>query len=609
MLIDFTRKVCNLEWLRESLAHAGEQRETGMVALSVRATRFHRLGLLAAIGLLALLGRFGAAAEPLAPELFREQLETGEFSPALAAAKQVEDPSQRDAWLAELAAAQARSGARDAAFSTLAYIRDDRTRNSAVQSTRQIVPAEEARGGAQADFDTLIDLLTSTVKPTSWDDVGGAGSVSPFQNGVYVDAGGELRRALAPARAEGLATERLAAIVRSENTDSRQASPLRMVSLPRLEKHVQLCLAAGRRPSEEMANLAGLEKIKYVLIYPETGDLVLAGPASTWRQDAEGRHVSRTSGRPVLQLDDLVVVLRYLTAAPQATFGCSIDPTPAGLARTRQFADESSATPLKVGQRARWLKQLREKMGRQLISVEGIDPRSRVARVLVEADYRMKLVGMGLEAGTVDVPSYLDLIEVPRGQEPPPLDVLRWWFTLRYDAVKATAQRDAFEIRGPGVQVLSENEVLTAMGRAVHTGKSEPLNQEFSQRFTQHFAAMAQKYPVYADLQNIFDLALVSALINSERLAERVGWHMTCFRDAEQYPIGLGPAPRSVETVINHRIVNQKHVVVGVSGGVHVEPWSFVQGAAIAVDTYGALGAQRTNSAVEELPLEAWWWD
>ncbi len=579
-----------------------------MVALWVRGTRFRRLGLLA-IGLLAVLGRFGTAAEPLWPALFHEQLETGEFAPALASAKQVEDPSQRDAWLAQLAAAQARSGGRDAAFSTLAYITDDRTRNTAVQSTRKIAPTEEARGGSQADFDTLIDLITSTVKPTSWEDVGGAGSVAPFQNGVYVDAAGELRRPLAPAKAEGLATERLAAIIQSENTDARQASPLRMVSLPRLEKHVQLCLAAGRRPSEEMANLAGLEKIKYVLVYPETGDLVLAGPASAWRQDAEGRHVSRTSGRPVLQLDDLVVVLRYLTAAPQATFGCSIDPTPAGIARTSQFAEQSSATPLKPGQRALWLKKLREQMGRQSISVEGIDPRCRVARVLVEADYRMKLVGMGLEAGTVDVPSYLDLIDVPRGQEPPPLDVLRWWFTLKYDAVRATAQRDAFEIRGTGVQVLSENEVLTGMGRPVHTGKSEPLNQEFSQRFTRHFAAMAQKYPVYADLQNIFDLALVSALINSQGLAERIGWHMTCFRDAQQYQVGLGPAPRSVETVINHRIVNQKYVVVGVSGGVHVEPWSFVEGAAVTIDTYGALGAQRKNSAAEELPLEGWWWD
>jgi hypothetical protein len=40
--------------------------------------------------------------------------------------------------------------------------------------------------GSQPDFDSLIDLIKSTVKPTSWDDVGGAGSVSPFENRMSV---------------------------------------------------------------------------------------------------------------------------------------------------------------------------------------------------------------------------------------------------------------------------------------------------------------------------------------------------------------------------------------------------------------------------------------
>ena len=34
---------------------------------------------------------------------------------------------------------------------------------------------------------------------------------------------------------------------------------------------------------------------------------------------------------------------------------------------------------------------------------------------MVEADYRMKLVGMGLEEGVLGVPSYLSMIRVPPG--------------------------------------------------------------------------------------------------------------------------------------------------------------------------------------------------
>ncbi len=35
-------------------------------------------------------------------------------------------------------------------------------------------------GGTMADFDTLIELITTTVAPETWEDVGGAGSIAPF---------------------------------------------------------------------------------------------------------------------------------------------------------------------------------------------------------------------------------------------------------------------------------------------------------------------------------------------------------------------------------------------------------------------------------------------
>lgn len=551
---------------------------------------------------------------------FDEQLATGEFAPALESARQVADAHERDARLAAIAIAQSKSGARDAAISTLASVRDDRARYSVLQQTRDSQPSPVSAGragGAQADFTSLIDLIQSTVAPTTWDEVGGPGSISEFRNGVYIDSSGELKRALRKRDSGDVSTTELANLASKSARplagfsagDPRNSSPLRKVSLPRLEKHVQLLLAQGKRPGQDMLNLAGLEKIRYVFVYPETGDLVLAGPAGAWRPDEEGRIVSTESGRPVLQLDDLVVVLRYLKSTPGATFGCSIDPTTEGLARTRQFAEQSSAHPIKPSERGAWLQRLRQQMGLQTISVEGLDPRTRAARVLVEADYRMKLVGMGLEKGTAEMPSYLDLVHVERGQAPPPLDVLRWWFTLRYDAIRSTENQGAFEFRGPGVRVESENEHLTNLGRRVHTGKSEPLNQEFAERFNKHFPELAQKYPVYADLQNICDLALVSALITAQGLGDRVDWHFTCFGNADEYAPALGPAPHQVQTVINHRVIGGKHIIVGVSGGVSVSPWKFVKSSAIKTDTYGKLDAEQRAAAAGEMPLDAWWWD
>ena len=47
-----------------------------------------------------------------------------------------------------------------------------------------------------------------------------------------------------------------------------------MISLTRLEKEIQLHEALGQGVDETMKYLAGLRRIEYVFVYPETGDLV-----------------------------------------------------------------------------------------------------------------------------------------------------------------------------------------------------------------------------------------------------------------------------------------------------------------------------------------------
>jgi general secretion pathway protein D len=41
-------------------------------------------------------------------------------------------------------------------------------------------------GAAMADFDSLIELITTTVQPDTWDDVGGPGSVAPFPTNLSI---------------------------------------------------------------------------------------------------------------------------------------------------------------------------------------------------------------------------------------------------------------------------------------------------------------------------------------------------------------------------------------------------------------------------------------
>ena len=537
-------------------------------------------------------------------------LAAGEFGPARNAALGVSDARVRDRLLGDIAAAQMRAGAQQGSLATATDIGSDLTRSGALQQVRSAAGSRwfGRGGGVQADFDPLIELITSTIEPDSWQDVGGPGSVNGFQGGVRVDSLGLLRR-IPPRTDAALEALRKSAGNVLSSTNPRKPSALRKISLNRLERELQLRHAAGLPPDETMKLLAGLQRIKYVLLYPETGNLVIAGPAGDWKQDFEGRWIDAEKERPLVQLDDLVVAFRN-AYGQEGKFGCSINPTKPGLAAAQQVNDRWA----KMGgiksssQREDFLEELRAGLGQQDIVVYGIDPQTRAARVLVEADYRMKLVGMGLEEGTLGVTSYLKALD-PKRDDLNNLSVLRWWFTLNYDALRATEARDGFELRGPGVKVLSENEMLSAQGDRIHTGKSSEANSEFAASFTKQFEILAAKYPIYGELRNVFDLALVAAVVRSHNLPEKINWHLTHFGPDGTYEPELDFAPTKVDSVINHRIIDGKHLVAGVSGGVTVDARSLATVSAVKTDDYGLLKSERAASHPKQLPRHGWWWD
>ncbi len=277
------------------------------------------------------------------PAAIRAQIAAGEFAPALAAVQGIANPQARDGLLAEIAQAQAQAGLQDQSLHTAGTIGDDRARAQALQQMAA-VPVGGQGGAGQADFDSLIDLITSTVQPATWDDVGGQGSIAPFPTGVYVDPQGILRPLLSDESGSALASLHDASAPKAGQENVRRASPLRMISLPRLEKEIQLRLAAGRKPTEEMLVLAGLQRIQYVFVYPRTGDLVVAGPAGNWKTGDEDLIVSSDTGRPVVRLDDLVVLLRYMQNSRDMTFRCLITPRQEGLARVKACSSPTTIT-------------------------------------------------------------------------------------------------------------------------------------------------------------------------------------------------------------------------------------------------------------------------
>jgi hypothetical protein len=560
-----------------------------------------------AISLVFLLPASARPPQRAADPKLASQLAAGEFGPALDAVSNLEEGAGKSAALRQIAGAQREADEFDAALATERRLPDPRERARAQAGT---VRERGMRGGANlADFTELIDLITSTVAPESWDTIGGPGSTRPFNTGVFVDPSGVLRQQTKEEQTGALRALAHNARMADLNEDMARATGMRLVSLVRLERAVAARLEAGQPVPQTMRHLAGLTQVRHLFVLPEEGDLLIAGPAEGWRIDETGRPVGAQTDRPVLQLDDLVVVLRAFAEGGDENFGCSINTRDENLKQVKEFAESSQKSgPLKPGQVARWAGELQKRLGLQDVVVHGVPFDSRVAQVMVEADYRMKLIGVARLDGGPGIPSYFDLLKQARQTDGAPLEALRWWLTMKYAAILHDRQRLNFEIQGSSVLVQSENQFVTAMGRHVPTGLAEPLNRQFAQNFTNSYADLAKRDLVFAELRNVFDLALVAALLRAERLAERAGWALGSFAPGGAYQPAHVYVPRVVQSVMNYRVYGGKSVVVQVAGGVEAPVAAMAQERALARED-DQVSAAASKARRPQLPENRWWWD
>ena len=241
--------------------------------------------------------------------------------------------------------------------------------------------------------------------------------------GVSIDSSGVLTTKLFPDPDGQLTAARRAAAVKKLGAKVRTNSKLRKISLRRLQTALSKNISAGKPASDEMLNLAGLQKIEYVFVDPDTNDIIIAGPAEGWMLDLAGRSVGVSNGRPMIQLEDLLIALRAFapTKRQDTWVACSIDPTADGIERLKDFQKQIPKT-IRDNQRAEVANfaanGLRDSLGLADIRVHGIDRSSHMAHVMVEADYRMKLIAMGLEAPPIAMTTFIgELKNAPRGMQ------------------------------------------------------------------------------------------------------------------------------------------------------------------------------------------------
>lgn len=537
------------------------------------------------------------------------QLAAGEFNAALNTVADTTDVQEQTRLLKQIADAQMALGDFAAAHRTIQRIPDRLARSRARGENAK--EQSLAGGGSMADFTQLKDLIkSSSDENTLWEeDDGEGGTMEEYPSGVRVDPNGLLYRLTRQEQDGRLAMLGTQARKADLNADMIQKSSLRLVSLTRLEKEISKRLAEGEPVLETMKHLAGLTKIQYVFIYPEEQEIIIGGPAEGWQFTEQGNPVGVASNRPTLQLDDFVTMLRTFSPGGTGIFQCLIKPRQEGLKQVNNFVQQSNARgPLAKGGSRGFAQQLENRLGLQDVVVQGIPLDSRAARVIVEADYRMKLIGIDkLDAGK-EIPSYFDLLAKSFSSAPASMNALRWWLTMKYDSLPHSADRNVFEMVGSSVQCQSEDEAVDAKGNRIHTGQSGPINRLFAQNFSDHYDDLAKQDPVFADLQNVFDLALVAALIRHERADQRIGWGQGVFASKGDYNTEQYAPAAEVMSVVNHRVYKGKEVVVQVAGGVRGDLMAVVKNNKMYREKPELKNVAKRSKA-SNLPAGRWWWD
>ena len=374
---------------------------------------------------------------------------------------------------------------------------------------------------------------------------------------------------------------------------------MRKISLRQLEAAIQDSLDRGEALPEEIQFLAGLQRIQYILVYPDQQDIVLAGPGEGWRIDEQANVVGVTTGHPVLRLDDLLVALRTVHEAREIGISCSIDPTPEGLQRLQAVLDRQRA--LRNVNPAQLEPVMKDAMGPQTISLTGVPTNSHFARVLVAADYHMKRLAMNIDPAPISrFPSYLDLAKnsAEVGNSNP-----RWWMACNYETIARTEDGMAWELRGQGVKTLTEDNAFGEGGVVrARSGKTSPAAQRWADMMTERYDELGEKNLIFAELRNLMDLCVVAAIIEKYNLRSEADCSLSLLYDSRS-PLEFESwnVPKQVSPVCSF-VRTRRGWVVTTSGGVQVDSWDVAT--RTTMDAPLAVLRERAGQSGT-----TWWWN
>jgi hypothetical protein len=391
-------------------------------------------------------------------------------------------------------------------------------------------PAPNSGGYLMSVRTSILMVLSSLLFVGSA--FGQAGIAAFDPEGVYIDASGTLKAA------KTLKHKRLAAI-RAKALAGKTDGELTFLSLPKLLAEAKKSHDAGNPIPDAVRYMGGMVRLRYVFVDEQRKDLILAGESEKYDTTVPLRPLGQRTGRPVLHLGDLVTALR--TCGPGKTktpFGCTITLSRDAALRAVEAQNKNLRLARTLSGRTRLTALMAAAAGPQPVKYFNMLPDNRFAFVLIEADFQLKRMVLGLDRSPVkEVKSYMAMQTEPeRGHN-------RFWFVADYETIRKSPDAMAYELRGKSVRIETAS-------KALGKGKDMPIARKFADNASKHFEKLAAVIPPFADLQNLTDLSLVAALIAEKNLDGKsqldLAWALN------GYPVPQFKTPKTADTLVNH---------------------------------------------------------
>jgi hypothetical protein len=195
------------------------------------------------------------------------------------------------------------------------------------------------------------------------------------------------------------------------------------------------------------------------------------------------------------------------------------------------------------------------------------------------------------------MPSYMDLLKAGGGNAARTASP-RWWMAVNYERLLRSEDGMSWQLRGPGVKVLTEDAFVDATGKIVESGRKDRLAERWARTMTEKYSELSVAMPVFGELRNCMDLAVVAAVVTHYELIKQTGAELPSLTGGN----GIrGPQYHVPATVDSHISVarSRREWIVGVSGGVDLDSWSVLNEPEI-----GAVALRKPQSEPS-----SWWWE